>query len=501
MATERNPVFSELHGYFVKDAYARERLEELAPVEIKTNGFVTPQMFGAVADGITDDAEAIQAAIDSGKDVYFPKGVYSLNSTIEIVSKDNFTLDASNAIFKYNNNDYAFYFRAIQDCTIRFNEIECTDASGGCIHMYGLKDGTLASDYIQYLNLEIHNLKAGDNGYGIFVDQNGESWINEIRLRKTRLEKGAHGIYFFHNSNHGMSHWIIQEVGVEGVSNGFKFERSAAAVANNKHFTAFVFENLRTAEATSVMQTDGCTCFEIHGAYDFKNKIIFDGESTKWRGSYTYGGVGSYQVIDGKIINTTPNNKALMGLIEIPAGDDLDDYTIPGEYYVVNNTTAQNVENCPSSYSGRLTVHYGINDNYYTYQTYEELTNAKGQNIYKRVKNRTAETWGEWQLYRQVKTYDLGNHTIPANGAKEITLDTTVLAEGNYLVNIDSNNNAYWSYVGIMLFRNRTTLADIVKGNSISVSMTRTASSAGTLTITNGDSTANTVNVSLTRLE
>lgn len=36
MATERNPVFSELHGYFVKDAYAREVLEEeLTPALVR----------------------------------------------------------------------------------------------------------------------------------------------------------------------------------------------------------------------------------------------------------------------------------------------------------------------------------------------------------------------------------------------------------------------------------------------------------------------------------
>ena len=45
--------------------------------------FVTPQQFGAKADGVTDDTDAIQKAINTvfgrgGGIVFFPKGVYVL---------------------------------------------------------------------------------------------------------------------------------------------------------------------------------------------------------------------------------------------------------------------------------------------------------------------------------------------------------------------------------------------------------------------------------------
>ena len=42
--------------------------------------FVTPQMYGAKADGETDDTEAIQAALDSGMPVFFPQGKYLTKS-------------------------------------------------------------------------------------------------------------------------------------------------------------------------------------------------------------------------------------------------------------------------------------------------------------------------------------------------------------------------------------------------------------------------------------
>lgn len=43
--------------------------------------FVTPQMYGAKGDGVNDDTEAIQAAIDSGKPVVFPAASYLVHAT------------------------------------------------------------------------------------------------------------------------------------------------------------------------------------------------------------------------------------------------------------------------------------------------------------------------------------------------------------------------------------------------------------------------------------
>lgn len=60
----------------------------------KTKTYVTPQMFGAVCDGITDDSVAFQAAINTGNIVYVPDGTYLVHDVtcernVKIVGERN----------------------------------------------------------------------------------------------------------------------------------------------------------------------------------------------------------------------------------------------------------------------------------------------------------------------------------------------------------------------------------------------------------------------------
>ena len=71
---------------------------------------VTPQMFGAVADGVTDDTEAIQRSIDENKTVFFPEGIYKVTGTIKVYantrlvgvgSKDNTAINEGASIINH----------------------------------------------------------------------------------------------------------------------------------------------------------------------------------------------------------------------------------------------------------------------------------------------------------------------------------------------------------------------------------------------------------------
>lgn len=62
--------------------------------------YVTPEMFGAVGDGVTDDTEALQSCLDSGKSVFLNKktylcGMLSLNSNSVTILGNGATLQAA----------------------------------------------------------------------------------------------------------------------------------------------------------------------------------------------------------------------------------------------------------------------------------------------------------------------------------------------------------------------------------------------------------------------
>ena len=68
-------------------ALATEAIARIATLEnIK---IVTPQMFGAVGDGVNDDTQAIVNAIATGNTVYFPAGRYRITSTLNLPAGAN----------------------------------------------------------------------------------------------------------------------------------------------------------------------------------------------------------------------------------------------------------------------------------------------------------------------------------------------------------------------------------------------------------------------------
>lgn len=68
---------ANLNGGEIKDAAARRRIEAL-------ENYATPQMFGAKADGVTDDTAAIQTALAENKNVVVPAGEYAIYGTINV---------------------------------------------------------------------------------------------------------------------------------------------------------------------------------------------------------------------------------------------------------------------------------------------------------------------------------------------------------------------------------------------------------------------------------
>lgn len=91
--------FDESQGRFEKeiDEWLDEHPEATTTVQdhsltidkmvVGTLGYVTPEMFGAVGDGVTDDYEALQNALHSGFAVYIPERTYLTTKTLDVPSE------------------------------------------------------------------------------------------------------------------------------------------------------------------------------------------------------------------------------------------------------------------------------------------------------------------------------------------------------------------------------------------------------------------------------
>lgn len=146
--------------------------------------YVTPQMFGAKADGVTDDTAAINAAINAipdGGTLFFPNGTYLVKETdsskgndriaIRIDNRQNITLLLSDhAVLKHAPSTSAYYR------TIRINNSKNVTIRGG--YLVGDTDThtpTYSDDGTSIVNT---------HGYGIRVIDSEDITIDGVDVSK-----------------------------------------------------------------------------------------------------------------------------------------------------------------------------------------------------------------------------------------------------------------------------------------------------------------------------
>lgn len=164
-----------------------------------TLGYVTPEMFGAKGDGITDDTAAIKSAIASGHPIYFPDGTY-------IVSQSLFWCGvcivemSSKATIKAQSGISLPYLIAIRNDGASY-DLEKDSIAGGVFDGNGSCDIVIAINYTRgciansiiknakTVGLYIrHNITTADRG-------NGSLCVNNVRFINDTLNLGTVGVY------------------------------------------------------------------------------------------------------------------------------------------------------------------------------------------------------------------------------------------------------------------------------------------------------------------
>ena len=137
--------------------------------------YVTPQMYGAIADGVTDDTEAIQNAIDSNpnKVVFFPDGVYLISepiltpcyhtNTVNLVLSNYAIIQADDEV--WTDGDYMIQLGA--------TEPENNPYANGSL--FGLTGGIIDCN-------RVANGVSIDNGRHIFIQNTDIKHVKSIGL-------------------------------------------------------------------------------------------------------------------------------------------------------------------------------------------------------------------------------------------------------------------------------------------------------------------------------
>ena len=309
------------------------------------NAYVTPEQYGAVGDGTTDDTAAIQAAINSGKMVLGSRTTYKTTSALVFNQFDTNKFDFSASTISCTGTGYAVEITNSSNSDFFIKKIISTTASG--VKLESLQ----ASTYCQYLNLYINEINIRNTAKEcITAHAVGDGWVNEVNVWNTRLYCSGGGVHFIDGTTeytYGIDNWKFYNIGCEG----FK--------PSDEHLKyGYYFENVGTATTSNILIVGGrygesldkyikssgtvyyVTIFSPYrvnaGLWEISAEssswIMIDGQESKrlfrgkWINTIDYGLVGT-QVPANTDINTlgcgrynTRDNNRVATLTNVPTG-------------------------------------------------------------------------------------------------------------------------------------------------------------------------------------
>lgn len=194
--------------------------EDMLPGNIKS-------VYGAVGDGVTDDTDAIQNALDVGGDLYFPTGRYKVTARLEALAPARLVF--ANPYPTSGSSD---------------NE---TDLFTGCrIESYSTAGGLLVGDSIQIDGLA---LRAMMGFQGVLLEYDGtqgnKSYPSTARFENIRLDNGSNSVCptaMFKLKSNGNYSTVVDNIVLgnkfkkQYCTYGVKMEVDATNWANTFHF-------------------------------------------------------------------------------------------------------------------------------------------------------------------------------------------------------------------------------------------------------------------------
>ncbi len=175
--------------------------------DVKT---ITPQMYGAKADGITDDSVAIQAAFDSGiSDVYFSTGTYMVPATGYHDGHAGGVRPRSNTSIRFAPGAV---LRVMPSSETDYNVLRLENASN-----VKISGGTIQGERHE------HTGSAGEFGYCLGIWGGSDIWVENVALKGC----WGDGIYIARSTTNS----VPQRVTIQGVDSNDNRRQGMSIVA------------------------------------------------------------------------------------------------------------------------------------------------------------------------------------------------------------------------------------------------------------------------------
>lgn len=204
----------------LEEMFTDGRLDELLGLFVP---YVTPEMFGAVGDGATDDSTAFQTALNTNKQVFLDKSkTYKLENTIYIHGENRLNGLGSKIVSNVTPAIVMTNYTGTQDHNAKPMYLENLNIQGNDMNtLIKIEDGLKAN----ISNVNLYNFKLGIyyfSGYEILASNirmvgnvaeavgiqcdSSDGVFNDITMRDVQK---AYIINGFHNTFNNLHSWIL----------------------------------------------------------------------------------------------------------------------------------------------------------------------------------------------------------------------------------------------------------------------------------------------------